>query len=130
MATINTRLSLQSKNLFTNSLNQRVDKAYSVTSEVLKRTKNITATTSGAAESILTVTEYGADKSVFVFLRNRSTKTDKHIYVIVGSQQIMRLSPGQYTLFPWRTESGDDLKIYGNDAAGINIEYLVGKMNA
>lgn len=129
MATINTRLSVQSKNLFTNSLNQRVDKAYSVTSEVLKRTKNITVTTSGTAESILTVSEYGADKSVFVYLRNRSNKTGKYIYVIIGSQQIMRLAPGQYTLLPWRTETGDDFKLYGNDSAGISVEYLVGKMN-
>ena len=129
MASINTRLQLQSKNLFSNSLNQRVDKSYNITSEVLKRTKNITVTTSGTAESILTVTEYGADKNVFVFLRNRSTKAAKYIYVIIGSQQIMRLSPGQYTVFPWRTETGDDFKVYGNDSDGINIEYLVGTMS-
>lgn len=130
MATINTRLSVQSKNLFTNALNQRVDKSYSVTSEVLKRVKSITATSSGSAETILTVTEYGADTSVFVFLRNRSNATAKYIYIIIGSQQIIRLSPGQYTMLPWRTESGDDFKVYGNDANGINIEYLVGKINA
>ncbi len=127
MATINTRLTVQSKNLFTNNLNQRVDKAFSVTSEVLKRTKNITATSSGSAETILTVTEYGADKSVFVFLRNRASATAKYIYVIVGSQQIIRLAPGQYTLLPWRTESGDDFKLYGNDSNGISVEYLVVK---
>ena len=130
MATINTRLSVQSKNLFTNALNQRVDKSHSVTSEVLKRVKSITATSSGSAETILTVAEYGADTSVFVFLRNRSNATAKHIYIIIGSQQIIRLSPGQYTMLPWRTESGDDFKVYGNDANGINIEYLVGKINA
>jgi len=33
-------------------------------------------------------------------------------------------------MLPWRTESGDDFKVYGNDANGINIEYLVGKINA
>lgn len=129
MATINTRLSVQSKNLFANALNQRVDKAYSVTSEVLKRTKKITVTSSGTAETILTVTEYGADSSVFVYLRNRARATSKFIYVIIGAQQILRLAPGQYCLFPWRTESGDDFKVYGNDSNGIDIEYLVGKMN-
>lgn len=128
MASINTRLQIQSKNLFSNSLNQRVDKSYNVTSEVLKRTKNITATSSGTAESILTVTEYGVDKNVFVFLRNRATASAKYIYVIIGSQQVMRLAPGQYTIFPWRTESGDDFKVYGNDSNGIAVEYLVGTM--
>lgn len=128
MASINTRLLLQSKNVFSNNLNQRIDKSYNITSEVLKRTKNITATTSGAAESILTVTEYGADKSVFVFLRNRSQKVQKYIYIIIGSQQVMRLAPGHYTVFPWRTESGDDFKVYGNDSDGISIEYFVGAM--
>ena len=99
MATINTRLILQSKNLFSNSLNQRVDKAFPITAEVLKRVKSITTTSSGSATTLL-----------------------------IGSQQIMRLAPGQYSILPWRTESGDDLKIYGNDSNGINVEYLVGTM--
>ena len=128
MATINTRLVVQSKNVFSNTLNQRVDKSFSVTSEILKRVKSITATTTGSAEDILLVSEYGADKDVFVFLRNRATAKAKYLYIKVGSQQIMKLAPGQYTIFPWRTETGDNLSVYGNDSNGINLEYLVGKM--
>tara|TARA_B100000963_G_C22627945_1_gene673351 strand:- start:1474 stop:1863 length:390 start_codon:yes stop_codon:yes gene_type:complete len=128
MATINTRLILQSKNLFSNSLNQRVDKSFPITAEVLKRVKSITATSSGSATTLLTVSEYGADKDVFVFIRNRATAKAKHLYIIIGSQQIIKLAPGQYSILPWRTESGDDLKIYGDDSNGINVEYLVGTM--
>ena len=128
MATINTRLVLQSKNLFSNSLNQRVDKGFPITAEVLKRVKSITSTSSGSATTLLTVSEYGVDKDVFLFIRNRATAKAKYLYIIIRSQQIMRLAPGQYSILPWRTESGDDLKIYGNDSNGINVEYLVGTM--
>ena len=128
MASIKTRLLLQSKNLFSNSLNQRVDKAFPITAEVLKRVKSITTTSSGSATTLLTVSEYGVDKDVFLFIRNRATAKAKYLYIIIGSQQIMRLAPGQYSILPWRTESGDDLKIYGNDSNGINVEYLVGTM--
>ncbi len=128
MATINTRLTLQSRNLFSNQLNQRVDKSFPVTAEVLKRVKAITTTSSGSATTLLAVSEYGVDKDIFVFLRNRATAKAKYIYVIIGSQQILRLAPGQFTMLPWRTESSDDLKVYGNDSNGINLEYLVGTM--
>jgi len=126
MATINTRLLVQSQNLFTNSFTLRSDKAVRLTGEVNKTIKTITSTSSGAATTILAVTDYGADKDVYVFLKNRSTDSAKYIYVIVGSQQIMRLSPGQYCSFPWRTETGDDLKVYGNDSNGIRLELLAG----
>ncbi len=128
MATINTRLVLQSKNLFSNSLNQRIDKSFPVTAEVLKRVKSITSTSSGSATTLLAVSDYGVDKDVLVFIRNRATAKAKYLYIIIGSQQIIRLAPGQYSILPWRTESGDDFKIYGNDSNGINVEYLVGTM--
>lgn len=126
MATINTRLLVQSQNLFTNSFTIRSDKAVRLTGEVNKTIKSITTTSSGSATTVLAVTDYGADKDVFVFLKNRTSTTGKYLYVIVGSQQIMRLSPGQYCVLPWRTESGDDLKIYGNDSNGIKLEILAG----
>ena len=126
MATINTRLLVQSQNLFTNSFTIRSDKAVRLTGEVNKTIKTITPTSSGSATTILTVSDYGADKDVYVFLKNRSTATGKYIYVMVGSQQIMRLSPGQYCSLPWRTESGDDMKVYGNDSNGIKLEILAG----
>ena len=95
MATINTRLLVQSQNLFTNSFTIRSDKAVRLTGEVNKTIKSITTTSSGSATTVLTVTDYGADKDVYVFLKNRSTATGKFLYVIIGSQQIARLSPGQ-----------------------------------
>jgi len=126
MASINARLQLQSKNIFTNSFSSRNDKSYQLEDNVDRYVRSITATTSGAAETMLAVTTYGADKNVFVFLKNRSTTTGKLLYVLIGSQQVMRLAPGQYTIFPWRTETGDDLKIYGNDSDGIKVEILAG----
>lgn len=126
MATINTRLLVQSQNLFTNAFALRSDKALRLTGAVEKTIKTITSTTSGAATTILAVTDFGADKDVFVFLKNRASATGKYLYVIIGSQQIMRLSPGQYCALPWRTESGDDLKVYGNDSNGIKLELLAG----
>jgi hypothetical protein len=126
MASINTTLQLQSKNIFTNAFASRNDKAYTLDSDVDRYIRSITATTSGAAETMLQVSTYGADKNVLVFLKNRATATGKYLYVIIGSQQIMRLGPGQFTLFPWRTETGDDLKLYGNDSNGIRLEVLAG----
>tara|TARA_R100001509_G_scaffold146176_1_gene103068 strand:+ start:65 stop:454 length:390 start_codon:yes stop_codon:yes gene_type:complete len=127
MASINTRLQLQSKNIFTNAFSSRNDKAYQLEADVDRYIRTITANSSGSAQTILAVSTYGADKNVLVFLKNRSNVTNKLLYVIIGSQQIMRLAPGQFTIFPWRTESGDDLKIYGNDTNGIKMEVLAGK---
>ena len=48
---------------------------------------------------------------------------------MVGAQLIMRLSPGEYFMFPWFTQTSDDFKVYSNDASvGVNLEYFIGKM--
>jgi uncharacterized protein YbjT (DUF2867 family) len=129
MASINTRLTLKTKNVFTNTLNLRHDKTFAIDADAERAVKNIKAA-SGSPYTLLTVTDYGGDdKSIFIFLRNRSTTAAKYLYIMVGAQLIMRLSPGEYFMFPWWTQTSDDFKVYSNDPSnGVNLEYFVGKM--
>jgi len=128
MASINTRLSLSTKNVFTNTLNLRYNKAFSIDADAERAVKTIKEA-SGAPLTLLSVSTYGNEKNVFIFLRNRSATAAKYIYLMVGSQLIMRLSPGQYCMFPWFTQTSDDFKVYSNDASnGVNLEYFIGKM--
>lgn len=129
MASINTRLSLKTKNVFTNTLNLRHDKTFGIDADAERAVKNIKAA-SGSPYTLLTVTDYGGDdKNVFVFIRNRSTTAAKYIYIVIGVQEMIKLSPGQYCMFPWWTQSSDNFKVYSNDASvGVNLEYFVAKM--
>jgi len=129
MASINTRLTLKTKNVFTNTLNLRHDKTFAIDADAERAVKNIKVA-SGAPAVLLAVADYGGtEKNVFIFLRNRSTTAAKYIYLMVGAQLIMRLSPGEYFMFPWFTQTSDDFKVYSNDASvGVNLEYFIGKM--
>ena len=129
MATINTRLTLKTKNVFTNTLNLRHDKTFAIAADAERAVKTIKVA-ADAPYTLLDEDDYGgADKQVFVFLRNRSVTAAKYIYIMIGAQLIMRLSPGEYCMFPWWTQDNDDFKVYSNDAsAGVNLEYFLGKM--
>ena len=133
MASITTRLNIRTKNVFTNALNLRHDKTFGIEADAERAVKIIKAA-SGAPYTLLAVADYidtgdSDEETVFVFLRNRSVTTAKYLYIVIGAQEIIRLSPGQYCMFPWWTQASDDFKVYSNDAsAGVNLEYFVGKI--
>ena len=129
MASIVTRLSIRSKNLFANSLSARHDKVHSVDADADRRIKTIKAA-SGSPFTLIDATDYfSSGETVFVFLKNVTTVASKFIYVKIGSQVIAKIKPGGYALIPWYVADGStDLLVYSNDATnGVKVEYFAVK---
>jgi hypothetical protein len=127
MASIITRLSLRSKNLFSNALSARHDKVTAVKTDADRRVKTIKEA-SGAPAILIDATEYysAGTETVFIFIKNKTTIADKYLYIKIGTQLAFKLKPGAYTVFPWYVASASiDVNIYSNDAtAGVQVEYF------
>ena len=128
MASIVTRLSIRSKNLFSNALTGRFDKVTTVQQDADRRVKTIKEA-SGSPATLIDASDYHSDgtETVFVFLKNSTGTAGKFLYVKIGSQIAFKLKPNAYTIFPWYVNSGStDLMIYSNDATnGVKAEYFV-----
>ena len=133
MASISTRLSVRSKNLFTNAIGTRHDKTFSVSSDADRRIKTIKEA-SGSPALLVDASDYYTDTDItlFVFLKNGTSTSGKNLFVLIGSQIIARIKPGEYVMLPWHiTGSGADLKVYSNDATnGVKVEYFAAKMTS
>ena len=128
MPSIVTRLSLRSKNLFSNALATRHDKVTSVGSEVDRRIKSITAA-SGAPDMLIDASDYyvATPATMFVFLKNATSLSGKTLYVKIGTQLALRLKPGDFTILHWYIEDASaDINIYSNDPTnGVKVEYFI-----
>lgn len=131
MASISTRLSVRSKNLFTNAIGTRHDKTFNVSSDADRRIKTIKEA-SGAPATLIDASDYYTDTDItlFVFLKNGTSTNAKNLFILIGSQIVSRIKPGEYIMLPWHiTGSSADLKVYSNDATnGVKIEYFAAKM--
>ena len=130
MASIITRLSIRSKNLFSNALSARHDKVTAVGTDADRRIKTIKVA-SGAPALLLDASDYHStgEETVFVFIKNTTTTASKYIYVKIGSQVAFKVKPGGYTLFPWYVNSASiDISVYSNDSSnGVKLEYFAVK---
>lgn len=131
MASITTRLSVRSRNLFSNAIGARHDKSFAVSSDADRRIKTIKEA-SGSPAVLVDASDYytSTDITLFVFIKNATSTANKNLFILVGSQIIARLKPGEYILWPWHVTSGsNDVKIYSNDATtGVKAEYFAAKM--
>ena len=71
-----------------------------------------------------------ADKSAKVYIKNTSTATDKYGLIGIGDSSgtpiyIGRLYGGDWMLFPWDANSGEDITLTMSDATETIIEYMV-----
>lgn len=127
MASIITRLSIRSKNLFANALSARHDKVTAVGTDADRRIKTIKVA-SGAPSILIDATDYysAGTETVFVFIKNTTTTASKYIYIKIGTQIVCKLKPGAYTIFPWYVTSASlDVNVYSNDATnGVKVEYF------
>jgi len=127
MASIITRLSIRSKNLFANALSARHDKVTAVGTDADRRIKTIKVA-SGAPAILIDASEYysAGTETVFVFVKNTTTTASKYIYIKIGSQLAFKLKPGAYAIFPWYVNSASiDINVYSNDAStGVKVEYF------
>ena len=87
---------------------------------------------SASLADLITVanTDVTAAKSAKVYIRNTSTATDKYGLIGIGDSSgtpiyIGRLYGGDWMLFPWDANSGEDITLTMSDATETIIEYMV-----
>ena len=87
---------------------------------------------SSSLADLITVanTDVTAAKSAKVYIKNTSTATDKYGLIGIGDSSgtpiyIGRLYGGDWMLFPWDANSGDDITLTMSDATETIIEYIV-----
>ena len=87
---------------------------------------------SASLADLITVanTEVTAAKSAKVYIKNTSTATDKYGLIGIGDSSgtpiyIGRLYGGDWMLFPWDANSGEDITLTMSDATETIIEYMV-----
>jgi hypothetical protein len=87
---------------------------------------------SASLADLITVanTDVTAAKSAKVYIKNTSTATDKYGLVGIGDSSgtpiyIGRLYGGDWMLFPWDANSGEDITMTMSDSTETVIEYMV-----
>ena len=87
---------------------------------------------SASLADLITVanTDVTAAKSAKVYIKNTSTDTDKYGLIGIGDSSgtpiyIGRLYGGDWMLFPWDANSGEDITLTMSDATETIIEYMV-----
>ena len=87
---------------------------------------------SASLADLITVanTDVTAAKSAKVYIKNTSTATDKYGLIGIGDSSgtpiyIGRLYGGDWMLFPWDANSGEDITLTMSDATETIIEYMV-----
>ena len=136
MATTTATITLASSDIADNSLSI----SNTMTMTTAGTTTGITETTglarrkvaSASLADLITVanTDVTAAKSAKVYIKNTSTATDKYGLIGVGDSSgtpiyLGRLYGGDWMLFPWDANSGEDITLTMNDATETVIEYMV-----
>ena len=87
---------------------------------------------SSSLADLITVanTDVTAAKSAKVYIKNTSTHTDKYGLIGIGDSSgtpiyLGRLYGGDWMLFPWDANSGEDITLTMSDATETVIEYMV-----
>ena len=136
MATTTATITLASSDIADNSLSI----SNTMTMTTAGTTTGITETTglarrkvaSASLADLITVanTDVTAAKSAKVYIKNTSTATDKYGLIGLGDSTgtpiyIGRLYGGDWMLFPWDANSGEDITLTMSDATETVIEYMV-----
>ena len=136
MATTTATITLASSDIADNSLSI----SNTMTMTTAGTTTGITETTglarkkvaSASLADLITVanTDVTAAKSAKVYIKNTSTHTDKYGLIGIGDSSgtpiyLGRLYGGDWMLFPWDANSGEDITLTMSDATETIIEYMV-----
>jgi hypothetical protein len=136
MATTTATITLASSDIADNSLSI----SNTMTMTTAGTTTGITETTglarkkvaSASLADLITVanTDVTAAKSAKVYIKNTSTATDKYGLIGIGDSSgtpiyIGRLYGGDWMLFPWDANSGEDITLTMSDATETIVEYMV-----
>ena len=136
MATTTATITLSSGDIADNSLSI----SNTMTMTTAGTTTGITETTglarkkvaSASLADLITVanTDVTAAKSAKVYIKNTGTATDKYGLIGIGDSSgtpiyLGRLYGGDWMLFPWDANSGEDITLTMSDATETVIEYMV-----
>ncbi len=136
MATTTATITLASSDIADNSLSI----SNTMTLTTAGTTTGITETTglarkkvaSSSLADLITVanTDVTAAKSAKVYIKNTSTHTDKYGLIGIGDIAgtpiyLGRLYGGDWMLFPWDANSGEDITLTMSDTTETIIEYMV-----
>ena len=136
MATTTATITLASNDIADNALSV----SNTMTLTTAGTTTGITETTglarkkvaSSSLADLITVanTDVTAAKSAKVYIKNTSTHTDKYGLIGIGDSSgtpiyLGRLYGGDWMLFPWDANSGEDITLTMSDATETVIEYMV-----
>lgn len=136
MATTTATITLASSDIADNALSV----SNTMTMTTAGTTTGITETTglarkkiaSASLADLITVasTDVTAAKSAKVYIKNTGTATDKYGLIGVGDSggtpiYLGRLYGGDWMLFPWDANSGEDITLTMSDATETVIEYMV-----
>jgi len=136
MATTTATITLASSDIADNALSI----SNTMTLTTAGTTTGITETTglarkkvaSSSLADLITVanTDVTAAKSAKVYIKNTSTATDKYGLIGIGDSSgtpiyLGRLYGGDWMLFPWDANSGEDITLTMSDATETVIEYMV-----
>ena len=136
MATTTATITLASSDIADNALSV----SNTMTLTTAGTTTGITETTglarkkvaSSSLADLITVanTDVTAAKSAKVYIKNTSTHTDKYGLIGIGDSSgtpiyLGRLYGGDWMLFPWDANSGEDITLTMSDATETVIEYMV-----
>ena len=136
MATTTATITLSSGDIADNSLSI----SNTMTMTTAGTTTGITETTglarkkvaSASLADLITVanTDVTAAKSAKVYIKNTGTATDKYGLIGIGDSSgtpiyLGRLYGGDWMLFPWDANSGEDITLTMSDSTETVIEYMV-----
>jgi len=136
MATTTATITLASSDIADNALSI----SNTMTMTTAGTTTGITETTglarkkvaSASLADLITVanTDVTAAKSAKVYIKNTGTATDKYGLIGIGDSSgtpiyLGRLYGGDWMLFPWDANSGEDITLTMSDATETIIEYMV-----
>jgi len=136
MATTTATITLASSDIADNALSV----SNTMTMTTAGTTTGITETTglarkkvaSASLADLITVanTDVTAAKSAKVYIKNTGTATDKYGLIGIGDSAgtpiyIGRLYGGDWMVFPWDANSGEDITLTMSDATETVIEYMV-----
>ena len=136
MATTTATITLASSDIADNSLSV----SNTMTLTTAGTTTGITETTglarkkvaSASLADLITVanTDVTAAKSAKVYIKNTGTATDKYGLIGIGDSggtptYLGRLYGGDWMLFPWDANAGEDITLTMSDATETVIEYMV-----
>ena len=136
MATTTATITLASSDIADNALSV----SNTMTLTTAGTTTGITETTglarkkvaSASLADLITVanTDVTAASSAKVYIKNTSTSTDKYGLIGIGDSSgtpiyLGRLYGGDWMLFPWDANSGEDITLTMSDTTETVIEYMV-----